>query len=249
MSLALALTWPRSVLLADCDREPSQAVLAGYLRGLDTGGRGLASIAQAHREGRALESKLWMHTCPLSEQSRQHPSRRFLAGFAQPAAVRLFDGVWTSLSEAFKALDTQGVDVVIDAGRIGSSGLPMGLLLGADAVVAITRSSLRALAALRLHLPTLREQLAALPVDVPLGLGIVGPNRPYGAREISEHFGVQPWFALPDAPRAAGVLLDGEPEPKRFHAQGFMSQVRAVAKELSERVHGLRASKEALIHA
>lgn len=34
-ALGLALTWPRHVLLADCDREPAQAVQAGYLRGMD----------------------------------------------------------------------------------------------------------------------------------------------------------------------------------------------------------------------
>ena len=75
-ALALALTWPRHVLLADCDRDPSQVVLAGYLRGLDSGGRGLPSVAQAQREGRPLGDELWLHTLPLTEE--EHVERQNL---------------------------------------------------------------------------------------------------------------------------------------------------------------------------
>ena len=244
-SLALALTWPRAVLLADCDRDPSQAVLAGYLRGVDTGGRGLPSIAQAHRENRNIDDELWTHTCPLSAE--EQPPRRFLAGFTQPAAVRIFESVWGKVGESFAALDARGVDVVVDAGRIGVAGLPMGLLAAADVVVVITQSHLRSLAALRLHLPTLRDQLTSLPVDVPLGLGIVGANRPYGVKEIEQQFGTPAWFDLPYDAEAAAVLMDGKPEPKRFMEQGFVARARSTAKQLTERMHGLRASREALI--
>ena len=245
-SLALALSWPRGVLLADCDRDPSQAVLAGYLRGLDTGGRGLASVAQAHRENRRVHDELWMHTCPLT--SEDAPKRRFLPGFSQPAAVRLFDGVWAGLGEAFEGLDALGVDVLVDAGRIGVGGVPMGLLAAADLVVAIARSHLRSLAALRLHLPTLRDQLTSLPVDVPLGLGIIGANQPYSTKEIAQQFAVPAWFELPHDAQAAGVLLDAQPEPRRFMEQSFMGKARSVAKQLGERVHGIKASREALMH-
>ena len=34
-ALGLALAWPRHCLVADCDRDPSQAVQAGYLRGME----------------------------------------------------------------------------------------------------------------------------------------------------------------------------------------------------------------------
>ena len=39
-SLGLTLCWPGDVMLSDCDRDPAQAIPAGYLRGLDLGGRG-----------------------------------------------------------------------------------------------------------------------------------------------------------------------------------------------------------------
>lgn len=244
-ALALTLAWPRHVLLVDADRDPAQTVLAGYLRGLDAGGRGLPSVAQAHREHRPLDDELWLHTVALLEGDTVE--RRFLPGFAQPAAVRLFDGIWPSLGSALDVLDARGIDVLVDAGRIGP-GLPTGLAQAADAVVVVARSNLRSLAALRLHLPTLREQLTGLPVAVPVGLGVVGPGQPYATAEIGAQFELEPWFELPHDAKAAGVLLDGDPEPKRFRDGGFMGRARAAAQELAQRVGGLRASKEALAH-
>lgn len=244
-SLALALTWPRDVLLADCDREPSQVLLAGYLRGMDSGGRGLASIAQVHRERRSLHEELLRHTLPLTEGDTVN--RRLLPGFSHPAAVRLFEGVWRSLGEAFEALGERGIDVIVDAGRIGPNALPGGLAVAADLVSVITRSSLRHLAALRLHLPALREQAEGLATSTPLGLTIVGPGSPYGTSEIAKQFALPAWAEVPHAPRAAAVLLDGVKEPRRFRDQLFMNRVRAQAKALSERADEVQRTREALV--
>lgn len=245
-ALTLALSWPRHVLLADCDRDPGHPVLAGYLRGMDAGGRGLPSVAQAHREQRVLDDELWLHTLPLMQGAQVE--RRFLPGFAAPQAVALFAGVWHPLGEAFEALDARGVDVVVDAGRIGTNGLAEGLLARADAVLVVVGSHLRSLAGLRLHLPTLAEQLRQMPTDIPHGLFIVGPGRPYRTDEITDQFATSCWATLPWDPKAAGVLLDGHTEPRRFDTQGFMGRARSVAQQIDERVHGLRASREALIH-
>lgn len=244
-TLALALTWPRDVLLADCDRDPAQTLLAGYLRGMDSGGRGLTALAGAHREDRSIPDELLHHTLPLAEGDST--DRRFLPGFAQPAAVRLFDTVWGPLAEAFETLDERGMDVLVDAGRIGAHGLPSQLLASADLVLALTRSTLRGLAALRLHLPTLRDQLARLPVEVPLGLGVVGPGKPYAPKEIEGQFAVPTWLEFPLEARAAAVLLEGEREPRKFADHHFVGRARAQAKHLADRIRGLRASKEALV--
>ena len=41
LAVGLALTWPRPVLLADCDPGAHQAILAGYLTGQSSHGKGL----------------------------------------------------------------------------------------------------------------------------------------------------------------------------------------------------------------
>lgn len=244
-ALGLALTWHRDVLLADCDREPSQAIQAGYLRGLDHGGRGLAGLARVHRENRPLAPELWHHTVALSESG--DVQRRFLPGFSLPGGVRLFDVVWPELSDVFASLDGRGVDVIVDAGSLGREGLPLPLLARADAVCFFSRTSLRALAGTRLYLPALIDQLSELPVDKLHGLVLVGPDRPYSAREISAQFGVECLADVEWNPAMAAVLSDGTPEPKRFGSRNLMSQFRAAGMRLHERVSSAREVERALV--
>ncbi len=237
LSMGLALTWPRHVLLADCDRDPSQAVQAGYLRGMDHGGRGLMTLAQLHREGAPLAPELWRQSLPLTVD--EATQRRCLPGFSTAGASRLFEHVWPTLGEAFESLEDRGVDVLVDAGRITSTGLPLGLVHSANAVIVAVRSSLRALAAARIHLVTITEQLAALPSPVPLALAVVGPRQPYGTAEIAAQFSLPVWAEVPWAPKLAAVLSDGADEPKRFHETGLMRRIRADAKALTERLHSV----------
>ncbi len=243
-ALGMALTWSRDVLLADCDRDPAQAVQAGYLRGMDHGGRGLAALARLHRENRALAPDVWRHTVPLVQYD--DVQRRFLPGFSQPATVRLFDSVWPDLADAFTALDEKGVDVIVDAGRVGRDGLPLPLLVQADAVCFLTRTNLRALAAARLYLPVVAEQLDHLPTTRALGLVLVDPNKPYDGGEIAAQFGVPCWAELPRNDKLAAVLSDGAPEPKRFMDSSLMNQLRATGLRLRERISNAAELERAL---
>ncbi|MDO5675931.1 MAG: hypothetical protein Q4G35_00310 [Propionibacteriaceae bacterium] len=244
-SLALALTWPRHVLLADCDREPAQAVQAGYLRGMDHSGRGLMSVAHLHREGHALGPELWRQTLPLVREGEIQ--RRFLPGFTSPGTARLFEHVWPSLGEAFEQLDGQGVDVLIDAGRLSTTGLPLGLMSSADVVLLTVRTSLRSLAGARIHAPTLTDQLQALPRQAAVGLLVIGPGRPYSTSEIAQQFALPAWAEAPWDPKLADVLSDGEPEPRRFFEGSFMGRFRADAKAISERVSRARRASELVV--
>lgn len=243
-ALALTLGWPRHALLADCDRTPSQAVQAGYLRGVDHGGRGLMSLAHLHREGAAVASELWLHTVALTESGDRE--RRFLPGFTTAGASRLFEHVWGTLGEALAALDERGIDVLIDAGRITTTGLPLGLLSAADVVLVCVRSSLRSLAGARIHLTTVQDQLRTLPSPPVAALAVVGPGRPYAAGEISAQFGLPCWLEPGWDPRAAEVLSDGALEPRRFHDCAFMGRFRAEAKALSERLARSRQATAAV---
>lgn len=233
-ALGLALTWPRDVMLADCSREPSQAIQAGYLRGTDVGGRGLSSLARLHRERQPLAAQLHHHSLPLTDE--EDLQRRYLPGFAHPGAVRLFEQIWPELSSALAGLDAQGVDVIVDAGRIGCDGLPLPLLGEADAVCVLTRTGLKDLASARLYLPILQEQLSSLPVERPLGLVLIGAGRPYGATEIVAEFGLACWDEIPWHERHAAVLSDGDDEPRRFEDTNLMNQYRVIATRLTERV-------------
>ncbi len=228
-AVGLSLVWPRDVLLVDADRDPSQAVLAGFLQGSDGRGRGLVELARAHREGRPLEREVLHHTIALAEDGNRR--RLFLPGFTRPGTALLFSRVWGDLARALQALDSAGLDVVVDAGRIGADGLPRELVSAADAVAVVTRTSLRALAATRLYLPDLQEAVSLSRGQ--LGLLLVGEGRPYSAGEISAQFGLPVWSVLGDDPVVAAVLSDGASHPRRFGQSGYARSLRQGAGTLA----------------
>ncbi|MDA8438070.1 MAG: hypothetical protein M0Z51_04285 [Propionibacterium sp.] len=232
--LGLALAWPGDVVVSDCDRDPGQVVEAGYLRGLDLGGRGLAPLARAHRERRSIADEMQSQLVPL----REHPSysRRFLPGFTHPASATVFGPVWPEFVAALGTMSATGTDVVVDAGRVGRDGLPPALLAEADLVVVVLRSNLRSLAAARLHLPALREQLTTLSGSAELALAVVGPGMPYSAGEISAHFALPIAASLTHHPAHASVLTDGVAEPRGFGDGALIRSYRAAAASLASRL-------------
>lgn len=229
-AVGLSLLWPRDVLLVDGDRDPAQAVLAGFLQGADGRGRGLVELARAHREGRPLEREVLHHCIPLAtDGSRQ---RLFLPGFTRPGTAVLFSGVWGALARALQTLDTAGFDVVVDAGRIGSAGLARELVSAADAVAVLTRSTLRSLAATRLYLPDLAETVALSRGQ--LGLLLVGEGRPYSAAEISNQFRLPVWSVLAEDAASAAVLSDGAAHPRTFGRSAYVRSLRQSAETLAD---------------
>lgn len=240
-ALGLALRWPRDVLLADCDRHPNQAVLAGYLRGLPAGGRGLSGLAQAYRTQEPGRTGLFDQTVALSDDQRQQ--RRLLPGFTNPRAAQLFGGYWTRLIEQFDELGARQTDVLVDWGRLDADGLPDGLVSRARLVVLLTRSNLPALAALRLALPDLTMSLAESPTE--LGLLVVGAGRPYSGEEIAAQLGVRLLAALPWQPESARVLSEGA-EQRRFTEQAFWRGLGALATQLNGRLAPAMAGRRAL---
>ena len=235
-ALGLALTWPRDVLLVDADRTPSQAVLAGYLRGAAGAGQGLIGVLQAHRERRSLadavvEQRLVLPDAPRRPGRVEAPEpigRHFLPGFVHLGAIDLFSAVWAELGETLREAPH---DTLVDAGRIGHRGLPDGLVAAADTVAVVCRTSLPALAALRLHLPGLVDAAGSQRV----GLVLVGPGRPYAAGEIAARFEVDVLAEIAWDAATAGDLADGVPLAPRWAEQALArSYARAAAGFVGE---------------
>ncbi len=234
-ALGLTLTWPRDVLLVDADRTPSQAILAGYLRGASAHDRGLPGVLQAHRERHDLAASLPALTLPLPEPplraGRGEPAaapvaRRFLPGFVNLGAIDVFEGVWRDFGLALQEAPS---DAIVDAGRIGARGLPRGLVETASQVAVVCRSSLASLAALRLYLGLLTEQVP----PGRLGLVLVGPGRPYRAAEVAEQFGVPVWSEIAWQPAAAAELAEGQPLSPRWRRQPLARSYADAAARLT----------------
>ncbi|MGO4957610.1 hypothetical protein ACTQ49_10130 [Luteococcus sp. Sow4_B9] len=267
-ALGLALHWTRDVVLADCDRDPAQSLQAGWLQGVDLAGRGLASLAGAHREHRSLAEELWLQTVPLvpaatvpaatvsavtlPDRSAGTPAgqgagdaasgtaqRNFLPGFTHPGAVRLFQPVWQEFLDVCRGLDATGTDVLLDAGRIGCDGLPPAMVAASDLVLVCVQSSLRGLAGLQLHLPTIQAQVESPGMSAAIEIVLVGPGRPYGAGEVSRQFGIPVVHSIAWDPRQAAVLSDGEQLGVLARSRGLGAlarSYRAVGSRLAQTV-------------
>jgi hypothetical protein len=232
LALGLAITWPRPVLLADCDPGAHQAVLAGYLHGQSSSGKGLLRVAEAHRDRRALREVVIDQCLPLTGEDGDR--RLFLPGFTKPGSASHFGAVWEDLADTFDRLGDVDLDVIVDAGRIGPSGLPTPLVERSALTTLVLGSTLRAVTSARVHLPTITDHSRlSTSARRQFGLVVVGEGRPYGRGEISKTLGVPVIADIARDPQAAAHLSDGAPRPRRFDWSPLVRSLRGAATMLA----------------
>jgi hypothetical protein len=240
LAVGLALTWPRPVLLADCDPGAHQAILAGYLAGRSASGKGLLRVAEAHRDRRPLREVLLDQTLPLSVE--EGTRRLFLPGFTKPGSATHFGSVWEDLAEAFDRLDDVDIDVIIDGGRIGPVGPPAALLERSAISGIVLNSSLRSIMSARVHLPTVRNHPRFSSTDRgQLGLIVIGEELPYRSNEITRALEVPVIANIAYDRQTAAHLSDGEPRHRRFDSSPLIRSIRDASTQLSS---SLRRSAE-----
>ncbi|WP_435200897.1 MinD/ParA family ATP-binding protein [Janibacter sp. GS2] len=216
-SLGLALAWQRHVMLVDADASGSSSVLAGYLQGQTVHDRGLLDLAVANRVGN-LGSAIATVSMPLPGSSVQ-----FVPGirsFQQAASVA---PLWEPLSGVLRGMEQRGVDVVVDAGRIGLENAALPIVRSADLSLLVVRSDLPAVAGARAWAHSLHEQLTAVGSAHQLGVLLVGPGRPYSSREIRSVLGLPVVAEIPWDPQAAHVYYAGA-TPKKNFASGPLNR-------------------------
>src|SRR5918997_473391 len=225
LAVGLALTWPRPVLLADCDPGAHQAVLAGYLRGRSSSGKGLLRVAEAHRDRRPLREVIIDQCLPLTGEDGDR--RLFLPGFTRPGSASHFGAVWEDLADTFDRLGDVDLDVIVDAGRVGGSGLPVPLVERGALTALVLGSTLRAVMSARVHLPTIADHSRlSSSTRHQFGLIVVGEGHPYGRGEISRALGMPVIAEIDCDPQAATHLSDGAPRPRRFGSSPLVRSPR-----------------------
>ncbi|MFI6152557.1 hypothetical protein ACIBCA_07690 [Kitasatospora sp. NPDC051170] len=232
-ALALLLAWPlppgRRVLLVEADPDGG-AILAGALEGRVEAVYGLRNLAVADRRG-LLAQTIWEQLIDLSPEGDAR--RLLLPGLTDPAQAPGLAYTWEPLAELLHGLEAQGYDVIVDLGRSGTTGASAVLARRADAVVAVVRTTLRGLSAVRPRLAALAEDLAAGGTGADaLGLLLVAEG-PYPGAEVSREFGLPVLGVLPHAVRTARVLSDGgDTADRRFVRSELMRTARSAADEV-----------------
>ena len=232
-ALGLALTWPRDVVLVDADPCPGHVIESGYLTGRIPPRPGLIGLATAFRDGADPVQTMWEETIPLPHDSGDRMVR-LLSGYGHLGQAFLMGAAWSSLASAMIDLGQAGVDVIVDAGRLGPETLPGSLVSRASLIGIVTGSRLRQLAGLSMRAEEVEAMSSATTGTV--GLVIVGPGRPYNSREIGHQFGLPVFGDVVFNAHAAAVLSDGEPAGKRWLRGRYVTSMQSMAESMRERI-------------
>ncbi|MGQ7296953.1 hypothetical protein [Quadrisphaera sp. KR29] len=235
-ALGLTLVWPRPALLVEADPSHGSSVLAGYLRGaVPPGGASLLGLVKAHRVGR-LAQAIDEQTVSLDDERRH----RLIPALPAPEQAPVLDSVWDALAEVFTDLDDQGVDVIVDAGRLGTAHGPGQLLRAADVCALVTRTQLPAVAAAHARVRSLAELTNSVG-GRSAHLIVIGDGRPYTGAEIAEVTGLPVLAPIAWDPVGADVLSFGAMRPRRWEQSRFVRDLVGAADVIARRVEERRA--------
>jgi hypothetical protein len=205
-SLAMALVWPRPVLLVEADPAGGD-ILAGYIRGQMSMDRGLVQVAIAAHHNR-LQTDFNAQLLDLAKP-KSPVSRVLLAGLSDPAQAATVAPTWDRLAGHFAWLagaDT-GTDVILDCGRLSAGFPPLQLIAAADVVLLVVRATLRSASTAK---PAIAAALH--------GLGPVGKDRlgllavdggEYRPAELAKALHTPVVATMPWRPAEAAALSDG----------------------------------------
>lgn len=198
-ALAIALTWPEHVTLAECDPAGGD-ILAGLFAGHLPAPRGLLGVAfEASGGSAAMSAEASSQLVALDSDG----SRMLLAGLSDPRQAPGVAPAWTA---AGRMLSGQPGDVFADCGRLDAGdGQPAGVIAEAALVTMVMRPSLRQVAAARPRIEMLTQLLGG---PDRLRLLLVGDGA-HGSAEITRTLGVPVLAGLPHDAKTAAVLSDG----------------------------------------
>jgi hypothetical protein len=237
-ALGLTLNWPRPVLLVDADPTGSSSVFAGYFHGTQEPTGGLINLALSLRDG-GLADALPRETLLLDPEAPAERSAWFLPGIRAHEQAPSLLPLWDPLTEQLRALERNGQDVIVDAGRLGLAGWAQPLIAASDLTLLVTRSSLPALAGATSWAKTLRGQFAAVGGLSRLGVLLVDEERrwpavptgarvrPYTARHIAKALQIPVVASVDWEPEVAEVYSHGARKPRKFESSGLLRGYRA----------------------
>ena len=202
-AVALAVRWPRPVVLVEADPKGGSGILAGYFQG-QVDHPGLIELVMAQR------ADLLADTLPRLLLPVDGTQASVLVGTRSHEQAGGLVSLWPPLVEALRDLDEAATDVIVDAGRLGAPGWPHPLVTGSDVCMLVMGSDLTSMAANR-------SWAASLTVEESPGHAVrvllVGPGEPYGAGEVRKALGLPVLAGIDRDLRLARVFSHGDDLP------------------------------------
>jgi hypothetical protein len=201
--LGLATFWGGPVLVLQADPAGGSSMLAGFFRaGLPADTPTVVDLKLAEQEGRLREGL-------LSAAIRVDGSEVLVV----PGSLRhdQTPGLQTLWAPLGSVLPTLGMDVLVDAGRLGLAAWPQPLVSQSDVTVMVFRNTLREVIALEDWARTLRQSVLAGVHEVCLLQ--VGAKGHYSSRSLEKFLELRVVGQIEFDARRAAVFADGAQGP------------------------------------
>jgi hypothetical protein len=221
-ALALALTWPTEVVVAECDPGGGD-ILAGLLSAHMPAARGLMEHAiEAGRDRHSAAIGLRAQLVPLDGTRR----RTLLPGLTDPRQAVGLAAAWPAVAASLTA---QRTDVIADCGRLDAGpGQPTAVIEAAQAVALVLRPTLRQVWSARSRVEILTQLLDG---KQRLVVVLTGPGT-HAARDVAQALQVPVIAALPADARTAALLSDGIGSRSRIRTAPLTRSARAAGAAL-----------------
>lgn len=223
-AVALALTWPGSVVLAECDPSGGD-VVSGLFGGHLPARAGLLAVALEAGRGIGAASAAVQNQLVEIDGDL---TRRLLTGITDPRQAAGLAQAWPVVAQALSA---QPGDVIADCGRLGGGESPLPVLAAAATIAVVLRPSLRQVAKAKPRI----EMLTGLPGGPGRVMLLLTGQGSYGAREIATVLGRAVLGILPHDPKTALVLSDGTGSRRGLAGRPLMRAAQLTARALHER--------------
>lgn len=219
--LGTALAWPNPVIVVEADTDGS-SILPGAFRGELPYTHGIVPLVGSEISVEELKRQ----TVPYTRDNLM-----VLPGIQRPDQANALIGAWDELTAVLKSLESAGIDVLVDLGRSrGVDDQRASLMWGADLNVLVTSSRLPDIAVTAATASRLPREDSDLEVLTPSRLLVVGPGRPYSAKDIAKQVGLPLLESVAWDPVNAEHLSVGKPATKRFASSSLMRSLTAIGE-------------------
>lgn len=201
-AIALALSWPREVLLVDADPFGGD-VVPGLLPGRLTADLGLLTWATATRRETVLASveAITEHVVALPEA----PGVWLMPGLQSASQMGAVTPAWARLAQSLeRASSVLGRDVIVDAGRLGDASC-WPVVESADVLLLVARSTMRSVCATASAVDLVTRKVG----DTDGTRLVLTAAGSYTSAQIGEVIDLELVGSLSADPKAAAALTDG----------------------------------------
>lgn len=227
-AIAMALSWPREVLLVDADPAGGD-VVAGLLPGRASADAGLLTWSSQTRRESAMEAvtAIPAHVLALPEA----PHVWVMPGVQSAVQATAVVAGWARIAHALERVSaTTGRDVIVDAGRFGEASC-WPVAAAADRVLVVARGTARSVTATVSGVELLTRKVG----DADLATLLVVERGPYSPAQVSSATGCPLLGCLSFDASAAAVLTDGASDGLgRLRRSRLMRSATRVAGSLVE---------------